>query len=197
MTETAAPALLSSLELTQLERETSSLIALDSNYAIQWVNPSWERFARENSGEAIPRRFGIGTSYLDGIEGPLRHYYRSAFENALLTGEAFELDYECSSADVFRRFHMLALPLGREGLLVAHSRIVEQPHDREAHEALEQAYRLPAGMIVQCANCRRVRRKDGSSWDWVPAWVTVVPPQTSHGVCASCRGFYWGTWNPR
>jgi hypothetical protein len=192
MIDTAAPGFLDKLALPTLARDASSLIALDANYAIQWVNPGWERFARENGGTALLPRFGIGTSYLSGIGGPLRDYYRSAFDNALLTAEPIELDYECSSADVYRRFHMIALPLDREGLLVAHSGIVERPHDREGHEALERVYRFPAGMIVQCANCRRVRRNDGSCWDWVPSWVTVVPETTSFGICAPCRGYYWG-----
>lgn len=191
------PTFLRKFELARLARDTSTVVALDDEYRIQWVNPSWERFARENSGDAIGRRFGVGASYLGGIGGPLRLYYQAAFDNALLTGEPFELDYECSSADRFRRFHMLALPVGREGLVVAHSGMVEHPHGGDACEALELAYRLPAGIIVQCANCRRVRRTDGASWDWVPAWVTVIPPQTSHGLCASCRAFYLGVSTTR
>jgi hypothetical protein len=197
MIATAEPAFLNARELMRLAGDASTLIALDPHYSIQWVNPAWERFARDNGGAATLQRFAIGTSYLEGIGGPLRDYYRSAFDNALLTGEPFYLDYECSSSDVFRRFHMLALPVGGEGLLVTHSQIVERPHDREGHEALERAYRFPSGMVVQCANCRRVRRSDGSSWDWVPAWVTATPEVTSHGICASCRGYYWGAWKNR
>lgn len=196
MIDTAVPAFLRNFELTRLARDTSTVIALGSDYRIQWVNPGWERFAGENGGDAIRRRFGVGASYLGGIGGPLRHYYQGAFDNALLTGEPFELDYECSSADVFRRFRMLTLPIGGEGLLVVHSGVVEHPHGREGCEALEDAYRLPGGILVQCANCRRSRRRDGS-WDWVPQWVTVVPPQTSHGLCASCRGFYWAAPSAR
>lgn len=193
----ALPAFLGRFDLERLAKDASTIVAIDERYATQWLNPGWEIFARENHGEAIPMRFGLGTCYLDGISGPLRGFYQAAFENALLTGEPFELDYECSSPQVFRRSHMLVLPVSGEGLLLVHSLVVERPHDRAEQPSLEEAYRLANGMILQCANCRRVRRKDGSSWDWVPAWIAATPPRTSHGICACCRGFYWGGWKQR
>lgn len=199
MIDQVPPAFLDSFDLDLLAKDESTLVALDEHYVIRWFNPGWEVFARKNRGEAIPIRFGRGACYLEGIVGPLQGFFRAAFDNALLTGEPFELDYECSSERVFRHSHMLAMPIGREGLLLVHGIIIERPHDRAAYPSLEDAYRLPSGMIVQCANCRRVRRKDGSSWDWIPEWIAAMPPRTSHGICGCCRGFYWGSscWSER
>lgn len=191
------PAFLGRFELELLQRDASTIVAVDDAYAIRWFNPGWEAFARANGGAAIRSRFGLGTSYLDGIAGPLRSFFRAAFDNSMLTSEPFELDYECSAPEVFRQSHLLALPVIGEGLLLVHSVVVERPHAHDEHPSLESVYRLPTGVIVQCANCRRVKRRDGSSWDWVPAWVAALPPSTSHGICASCRGLYWGALKQR
>lgn len=56
ISDTAEPAFLKKLELTKLACDASILVALSATYSIQWVNPGWERFARENDGAAILRR---------------------------------------------------------------------------------------------------------------------------------------------
>ena len=187
------PSYLARFDLERLSRETASIVALDCAYLIRWVNTGWEQFARENEGDAVLARWVPGASYLDGIQGPLRGLLQAAFENAQLVGEPFELEYECSSPDRFRACQLRALPFREEGLLLSHSILVEAPHERVACAALEASYRDPtSGLLVQCANCRRVRRLDARAWDWVPAWVEQIPDATSHGICAACRGFYWG-----
>ncbi len=192
MSAQSAPKLLAGIDVERLAVDPSIIVALDRDADIVWVNDAWLRFARENRGESILERFGPGASYLSAIEPKLRGFFQTAFENVLMTGEPFELDYECSSADTFRLFHMLVVPIGRAGLLIVHSRLVERPQHRWAEPENDPVYRQPNGIIVQCANCRRVRRADRTGWDWVPAYVDEVPNRTSHGICSFCRAYYWG-----
>jgi hypothetical protein len=105
-------------------------------------------------------------------------------------------EYDCSSADLYRRFSMTLYPLGeREGLLVVNSLIAESPHgDRQgpAYDADRAVYSDADGLIHQCAHCRKVRHlRENNRWDWVPHWVRSSPLETSHGICPNCFDFYY------
>jgi hypothetical protein len=174
-----------------LVRDGSTIVVLDPDGKILWTNPAWERFARENGGHDLERF----ASYYAGIGPVLRGFYESAFANALLTGAVYVQEYECSSPDVFRKFHLQAMPVAGKGLLLTHSLLVERPHEHQqapAAAAPPDRYRGANGIVVQCSNCRRVRRAGEEVWDWVRDWVAASPPNTSHGICAPCLGFYWG-----
>lgn len=179
-------------EVEALEGDASNLVALDPGGTILWVNPAWGLFALANGGADVPARFGPGTSYFAGIAQPLRKFYESALEIALASGALFERDYECSSADTFRMFHMRALPIRGKGLLLEHSLMVERPHDREATQAAGLEYMRSNGTVLQCSNCRRTFHPLSNSWHWIPAWLREPPPMTSHGLCRLCFHFYYG-----
>jgi PAS domain-containing protein len=185
------PFLAAAFDADELEQLASSIAVIDMPGSILWVNPAWERFARENG--AVVRIDGHG-AYLNAISDPLRSFYRSAFANALVTGDPFEQDYECSSPEKRRLFHLRALPIEGHALLVEHSLLVEEAHGDAAHAAAEADYLTDKGLILQCSNCRRVRRATASAWDRVPAWVAKSHPRTSHVICPSCVAFYWGPW---
>jgi hypothetical protein len=179
-------------DLDALETDASTFVAVDRALTIQWVNPAWDRFARANGGVHVPQRYGRGRSYLDGITAPLRAFYEAAFVNALTQNEVFAQTYECSSPTVFRVFRVRALPCDGEGLLLEHSTVVDRPHDGDPASLPLSDYTRPDGTVLQCSNCRRVQRAKSDGWDWVPAWVSVSPPETSHGLCGPCSAFYWG-----
>jgi hypothetical protein len=168
------------------------LVALDSRGTILWVNEAWRQRARAYGEEDLLDRFGPGASYFEGISEPLRSFYASVLQNARLTGEPFEQEYECSSAEMFRINHLRILPFGAEGFLLVHSGVVERPQQQDEAAAVERTYRNDDGLIVQCSNCRRVRRRDSAVWDWVRAWAATSPLDTSHGICKPCIGYYWG-----
>lgn len=172
-----------------LERCSSTLAAVDGSGVIVWVNEAWRQFARDNGGDA-DRRYA---TYLDGVTGPLREAYRDVFATALDANTVFEQDYECSSPDTIRRFRMRVLPFSPHGLLLEHTPVAM--HGAPAGQpAIEALYRDPHGHILQCSNCRRVRRTDSPTtevWAWVPTWVATPHPQTSHGLCSACAGYYW------
>lgn len=170
-----------------LELFESSIAVLDPEGSILWRNPAWDRFAKDNGGE------GEYASYFDGIAPPLRDFYRSVFTNALETGEVYEQDYECSSATTYRLFHLRALPVDAHGLVLEHSLVAESPHDPQPEEVIEARYLDATGKLHQCGNCRRVRNRNREhEWHWVPRWVERPHPRTSHVICPSCAGYYWG-----
>ena len=75
------------------------------------------------------------------------------------------------------------------GLLAIHSIVWMKPH--AASTEPESAYRDANGMLLQCADCRRTRRPDGSAWDVVPAFISAsFVPNTSHGLCPTCAPRY-------
>jgi hypothetical protein len=153
-------------ELTELERDSSSVVIIDLGGTILWTNEAWTRFARENGGESVPERFGPGRSYFAGISGPLREFFQGAFESALLTKTVFEHEYECSSADEYRLMHLRALPVPGGELLLQHSIVAEHPQDHASSTEQETRYRTRDGMVVQCSNCRRFRRGIGFASGW-------------------------------
>ena len=171
-----------------LAHQPASICAVDPSGAIVWVNPAWRRFAIENGAPEVAN----APSYYGGISEPLREDFVRAFETSLRTGTPFELDYECSSPEERRTFRLRALPIRSEGLLVEHARVATSIHPDEPHLPLDDRYADANGMILQCANCRRVRCVSSGAFDWVPAWVLTPRPQTSHGICPSCAGYYYG-----
>ena len=177
-------------DLPALERVESTIAVIDPAARLLWVNPAWHRFARENGGEESV--FAGSESYLDGIAPPLKDFYRSVFANALATGEVFEQDYECSSPEKRRLFRLRVLPIEGKGLLLEHALNAEGAHEGASENDVEARYVSAAGIILQCSNCRRVRRHDSHAWEWAPGFVARPRANTSHGLCPSCVGFYWG-----
>jgi hypothetical protein len=186
------PPFLSDFDAGALSEAQATIIAIDAAGAIAWTNAAWSRFAEANGGDDIARRFGLGASYFEGISVELRSFFENAFAGALVTREPFHQDYECSTHEIYRLHHLRAMPIGTDGLLLEHSLVVESAHQGASSPAIEARYRDESGTLVQCSNCRRVRTRDGEGWDWVPAWVQRSPKQTSHGICKTCVGFYWG-----
>jgi hypothetical protein len=175
-----------------LAKESSTLVAVDPHGKILWTNPAWQRFAQENAGHDVLTRYGVGSSYYDGIGTELRDYYVSAFHDALAQRQVFEQDYECSSPDLQRLMRLRVLPIPDSGLLLEHTCVAELAHPDAGASAVEERYLNTHGVIVQCSNCRRIRRKEEPVWDWVPTWVSSPHAAISHGLCAVCTGFYWG-----
>lgn len=183
------------LDEADLNRHSGSITVVDRHDNILWVNDAWHRFAAENgvSADVLAR----WRSYVGGIVEPLRSHFAAAFASALETGTVFEQDYECSSPEQRRVFHLRALPFEGEGLVLEHTLLAETAWGEDAHDPLESRYLGPSGTIAQCSNCRRVRvplEPRGSAeetFHWVPAWIRESHPRTSHVICALCAGFYW------
>ena len=188
--------LLGGIDIETLESNPNTVYGLSRDLILNYFNPGWFKFGRENNGEpAISERFVLGTFIGDAITGDARDYYLDAFNQVLQTGKVWHHEYECSSPHLLRKFYQTVYPLYKHnGLVIVNSLVNEEPHDvveRKPFEAIEAVYRQLNGLITQCCNCRRVKRVDNPEvWDWVPSWVKKLPEKTSHTFCAVCSEFY-------
>lgn len=176
------------------EAKNCTTYGLWPDLRLAYANTAWSQFAAENGGEpAISTDWHLGRCVLDAIAEPLRPFFAKNYRRCLRESRPWEHTYECSSADLYRRFHMSVFPLRRaEGLLVVNSLRIESAHDRNSLPPLENRYRNGGGIITQCCHCRRVQRADNETiWDWVSEWVERFPQRTSHGICPACCGFYY------
>ena len=189
--------LLTPFDAAALERHAGSVLGLFHDNTIAYLNPAWFHFAFENGGEpAVPARWGLGAPMMSAISRSLLPFYMTAFSECRRTRLPWEHSYECSSADVFRQFHMKVYPLRSSGeLLVVHSLAAERPHqlvDRQAHAAVKENYRDILGFVAQCGHCRRVQHaRDRDRWDWVPDWVRQPPANLRDAFCPICRDYYY------
>jgi hypothetical protein len=193
--------LLEGFDREVLQSESKIILGLWPDYTMAGLNPGWHRFAEANGGQAsISENWGIGSNALDAISPALRGFYQKAYGDCLNRchpeGELFQHEYECSSKETFRRFHMTIYSLGeRQGLLIAHSLVYESAHDpaeRAPQVADESRCRHADGIIYQCMYCRKVRHlEENSRWDWIPDWVERSPRSTSHVICGLCRKHYF------
>jgi hypothetical protein len=186
--------LLKEFPLEAIEMAEDTVYAIRPDLTITYVNRGWQLFAERNGGERVDSiSRPIGQDLVTAISLPLRSFFSDNFAKCFREQRPWEHHYECSSADLYRRFMMTAYPLrDNAGLLVVNSLVRELPHDREVHEPLSALYRDDNGIIHQCCHCRRVRRLGSpEAWDWVPQWVSKIPPDTSHGLCSPCYGYYY------
>jgi hypothetical protein len=198
--ETFEPAL-KRFDSDELARHEGTIFGLDDELRLAYVNPAWDRFARENGGQPeIRRHWDLGTPILHAVPESLRPFYERLLDPTVVhDGKDFPRtrrhEYECSSGSVFRWFHMEVLPLGRgAGLLVINSPIIVRAHgrDREPREPDLELFRDGHGIVRQCSHCRRVSRpRDDARWDWIPAWVEKAPPMTSHTLCPLCLDYHY------
>lgn len=189
--------LLDGFKLETLESDANSVFGLSRDLTVNYLNPAWFRFAKENHGEpAISERFGLGSYIGDALDGSAKEYYLDAFSTVLQSGEVWHHDYECSSARTFRLYHQSVYPLhNRSGLVAINSLVTEHTFDESVRSScppIQERYTQETGFITQCSNCRRVQRAPRLDvWDWVPAWVERMPENTSHSFCQICFDYYY------
>jgi hypothetical protein len=176
-------------DLAALDAEGSTLALVNKMGLILWVNAAWHAFGAANGAKAAAIAPGVG--YFEAVQGELRSWALGAATRSMASEGVFESDYECSSPTEKRTFRMRMLPLPGGGLLIEHSLRLEAPHASVGAAPDLANYRNDGGLIVMCANCRKVRRSDKSAWDWVPAWVAAQPERVSHGLCFVCLEFYY------
>ena len=187
-------ALLADFDGEAIQNNRATIYGLWPDLALAYFNSGWTRFAALNGGEPqISAEWPLGRCILDAIAEPLRPFFVENYGRCLREERPWEHAYECSSASVYRRFHLTAFPLGAAAaVLVVNSLRQEVAHTRVASPPLEQLYRDADGIVMQCCHCRRVRRVDDPKvWDWVPEWLTHQPANTSHGLCEPCMGFHY------
>lgn len=182
--------LLKGFDLNLLVRSPNVCYVIDADLRLVYVNDAYLRFGVENGTPDIAETFGPGCSILDAISGPQKSYYEHFLRTALSADSPQALDYECSSPDQYREFHMVLYPLHNQaGLLADHALNRSGTHSRVAIPFDPSWYRDANGIIHQCGHCRRVRHTQTNAYDWCPEALNVGP--VSHGLCASCLDFYY------
>jgi hypothetical protein len=183
-------------DLAELDRMPANICVLGSDLRIAYVNPAWMAFGAANGLRSMDETCGLGQSVIRVTPEVMRPFYERLFMRARETAEPVEHDYECSSPTHRRLLRMRIYPCKSGAFVVVHSVLREAPHDGAARAALERTYRNERGLVVQCSNCRRVRRPavgadETAEWDWVPAYVAHMPQETSHSICAVCVAFHY------
>ncbi|MDB4946965.1 MAG: hypothetical protein JWP97_6499 [Labilithrix sp.] len=176
-----------------LERMTATVCVVSADLRIAYVNPAWISFALANGASAALDGCGLDASILSVVPDSLRPFHEALLAQAARTGAVVEHDYECSSPSTRRIFRMAIHPCASGALVVVHSLTQETGHG-DGSSPDDATYRDTRGLILQCANCRRVLRPLAGSdpqWDWVSAYVQRLPPRTSHGLCEPCSEFYY------
>lgn len=183
--------------LSAYEDSSDVIYVVDSSLNITYCNAAWDRFALSNGGKHLLRRYQAGRSIVEVSPPALRPFYGTAFARALLDGKEVAFEYECSSADVFRRFHMhLARKYTKdraEYLVIVNSLVREEAQaPPDVHRELEELCE-PNGFITMCSHCRRTRTPGaGECWLWLPDLVRRMPPEVSHGLCPVCFDIHYG-----
>ena len=188
--------IIGSSRLESLNSHPSTVYGLNSEYEISYLNPAWFKFAEVNGGDIfIGEDWSLGKNIFDCIPDILEDYYKKLFNSALEEVKSenisIQSEYECSSPNIYRCFSMHLYSVGRDGLLVVHSLVIEEPHTSLTGEGLlaldENEYIDDNGLVHQCANCRRIKNiKHNGRWDWLPKWIEKPRPNTSHGICFPC-----------
>ena len=169
--------------------ETSVVYALDNTLSICYVNATWDRFAIQNGAPELAGGRATGIRVVEVLAEPIRPFYRDALNSALRRATVWEHRYNCSSADLFREFHMRVFPTA-DGLVVVNSCAIEHPIS-EPGEVTGTEYTGPGGIIRMCAHCRRTEHPRLKRWDWVRAYIASPPARCSHGLCPSCFTYYY------
>ncbi len=175
--------------LHALEREQSTVYALDAALRMVYVNPAWTAFANANGGEKLLEEFQLGGRIDRYFSPPLRSFYVDKLANVLRTGRPLSHFYECPSPTMRRAFRMRAYRADPGPfLIVTNDLVLEEPADPAAG-----AHELPPrdGIVVQCSHCRRVRARASTTWVWAPAYVASPPPLLSHGLCPPCTAYFY------
>lgn len=180
-------------QLAEFERSRNTVLALWPDLSIAYVNPAWIRFAVENDGEpAISNSWSVGACVLDAIVPPVRSFFEEQYRKCLTEKRAWDFDYECSSADRFRVFHLrVAPPPGAEVLITVHTPRIDFDCVREECPPILANYRQADGAVRQCCECRKFQRFGATNlFDWVPFWIRCRPQRVRQVLCPNCCSFY-------
>jgi PAS domain-containing protein len=100
--------LLDGLSFQDLDNSDDIVFALNADLEITYVNQGWVRFAERNGGSDVNKKWSVGSRFIDAIPLILRPFYLENFAKVLVENRPWEHQYECSSAALYRRFHMLS-----------------------------------------------------------------------------------------
>jgi len=194
-------ALIGTSRLESLNNHPSTVYGLNSEFNISYLNPAWFKFAKENGNNIfVINEWSLGRNIFDSIPDVLMSFYKDLFESTLKEKESpiisRQSEYECSSPELYRRFSMHLYPMGKDGIIVVNSLLIEESYISPPNKGLlkfdKDDYIDKKGILHQCTNCRRIQNlNDLERWDWIPKFIEEPYPKTSHGICLPCKQHYY------
>ncbi len=184
--------LLKASEIKRIEASEDIIYVVDKNFTLCGFNRAWISFAKQNNGEGVLKKYGVGTSIISALPEVLKDYYISLYRKALDSGERVDNQYDCSSAETYRKYHQSIYPLSeKKGLLISNHCLIEKTNEEKA-EHFASKHRNKYGIITQCCHCRRVKNySKKNQWDWIPELISQTHEKISHGICWHCISFYY------
>ena len=181
-----------------LDDDPALALLLDEQGVIVHLNRAWEEQARSlPHPERVNRDRLLGTKWVDGVRGPERAIYERLFASALALephpGLSVQQYAECNLASRVRVMRTCLAPMRAEGgprFIV----VVYELLDRGPTRAIEgrlQDYVNEHGFLTQCGCCRRARRPNTETWDFVPDLFDLPGVDVSHGLCRTCLETYY------
>ena len=171
-----------------------TVTALGGVNRIIQCNPAWDSFAVMNGAPRLAGENVIGLNIFEVVPDVLKKFYCDAFAQALKQG-VWEISYQCSSPDLFRKYRMRVHALtNRAWLMVTNPLVYESPHHKVA-TADSKLYVKPNGLVMMCAHCRCSQRVDlPDQWDFVPDYLRLKGQASlivSHGFCPVCYAYFY------
>lgn len=131
------------------------------------------------------------------MSDPLRQFYLTAYNTIMGNNRAWDHEYDCSSATLYRRYLQSTFPLQGEGLVVVNRLVDERAHTTESAPPVKEHYLNEKQLVPQCAHCHKVRRHGADlTWDWVSEWVADPPEEVTHSLCEHCTEYYYEKLQP-
>ncbi|MBN2705758.1 MAG: hypothetical protein JXR89_04880 [Deltaproteobacteria bacterium] len=188
--------LLEKHDFTKFARSRYTIYGLWPDYSFAYFNPGWYEFAEKNGGApTLFEKWDLGSNLMDAVVAELQPFYQDHYSRCLARNQVWEHDYQCSSPTYYRSFRQSVYPVSGQALLIVNALNIEELHAGPATSLDENNmgnYVDRHGFIHQCCHCRKIQHMlDKKRWDWIPAWVEKMPPNTSHGLCPVCFYYYY------
>ncbi len=191
-------------ELRQaLDQEPGVACVLDLDGVIVHCNKNWDDAVPAGTIGPVRSAQVLGQPWVGAIQGSMRSYYERLLTRAINLppdpGAGLVHVSECNTPSLVRRSTARFAPLfvdegGRLlGVAVTYG-LLELGSARELYGISERspdAYRNSHGIVTQCSCCRRLRRTDDSTWDFVADALSSGLPRVSHGICDTCLAVYY------
>jgi PAS domain-containing protein len=176
--------------MTVVDHPLTLIYRIDAEGRINYVNPAWSEFARNNHGESVLPEHILGHPLLDSIsDGTVRELYVGMIKRARI-GQPVRFRYRCDAPDKRRVFEMdIRLIDGRE---VEFTSTLIREEVRPTVAVLEGGRVRDERMLRVCSWCQQVAMPDGR---WVPVEEAVetlhlleseTVPCITHGICVQC-----------
>lgn len=177
------------------ESSDDIVYVLDEDLRIADCNSCWDKFAAENGGVGLALSDIRGRKIFEFIPTVLWGFYKKQYAEVRRSAQWLGFDYECSSPERIRLFHMSMKWVAGYGTIVVNShfpsgRGLLPPAPQTVKESL---YTDSFGSISMCAHCRQTQRQDQPElWEWIPQFVRDYGKRpVEHALCPPCRTYFY------